>query len=143
MIKLFIKVILLLLLSLQTLQSSFYYPENNLINHLTHTQVGSEATIQATNGDRDIQASSIQAEGDIDLQATNNITIKEAKESRTTNTKESHAKTELNIVIKNEYEQIRHSMDNLKSAKESLQSAKADYEKYKKDLKDQESKLVL
>jgi filamentous hemagglutinin len=113
----------------------------------SNIKAGSSVNLRAKStdskkGDINIQASSIEAEGDIDLEATNNITIKEAKESRKTDTKESHAKAELNIVIKNEYEQIRHSVDNLKRAKESLQKAKADYEKYKEDVKDQESKLA-
>jgi hypothetical protein len=75
MIKTLSKIVFLLLLSLQTLQSSFYYPKNNLINHLTHTQVGSEATIQATNGDIAIKAkksfnnkgAQLSAKEDIDI----------------------------------------------------------------------------
>ncbi|MGE4511685.1 MAG: hemagglutinin repeat-containing protein, partial [Sulfurimonadaceae bacterium] len=78
-----------------------------------------------------IQGSNLNAEENINLQATNNITIKEAKETTTTNSSSAHGKVELKGTLKNEFVQIGYAIDDATKATEALKKAKDDYSKYK------------
>ncbi|HEY9203757.1 MAG TPA: hemagglutinin repeat-containing protein, partial [Sulfurimonas sp.] len=92
-------------------------------------------------GDILIQGSNLSAQDEINLQATNDITIKEAKETTDIDSKEAHGKAELKATLKNEYVQIGYVVDDAAKATEALKKAKDDYSRYKDYLSTQEEKL--
>jgi len=77
----------------------------------------------------------------INLQATNNITIKEAKETTTTNSSSAHGKVELKGTLKNEFVQIGYAVDDAAKAAEALKKVKESYSQYKNNLASQQVKL--
>ena len=77
----------------------------------------------------------------INLQATNNITIKEAKETTTTNSSSAHGKVELKGTLKNEFVQIGYAVDDAVKAAEALKKVKESYSQYKNNLASQQVKL--
>jgi filamentous hemagglutinin len=89
-----------------------------------------------------IQGSNLDAEENIDLSASNDITIKEAKETTEHQSKETHGEAELKATVKNEYVQITYALENVKKATQALKKAKDDYSQYKSEVSKQETKLA-
>ncbi|RLB10248.1 MAG: hypothetical protein DRG27_03480 [Deltaproteobacteria bacterium] len=112
-------------------------------SNMNATNINLNASSQeAEKGNIFVQGSSLNAEENIDLISTNNIIIKEAKETTENKTKETHGKAELKLTVKNEYVQIKYSLEAVKEATSSLKQTKTDYDKYKKELSSQKDKLV-
>ncbi|MFA7611222.1 MAG: hemagglutinin repeat-containing protein, partial [Sulfurimonas sp.] len=111
-------------------------------SNIDATNININASSSKTDkGDILIQGSNIEAKEDINLQATNDITIKEAKETTDIDSKEAHGKAELKATLKNEYVQLGYTVDAAAKATEDLKKAKDDYSRYKDYLSTQEEKL--
>ncbi|CAB5496257.1 hypothetical protein AZO1586R_402, partial [Bathymodiolus azoricus thioautotrophic gill symbiont] len=80
-------------------------------------------------------------DGDINLTANNNVNIKAALETTTTNSSELHGKADIKFVVKNEYVQIKPAIEAVKDAKQNLSKAKDAYSAYKQDLVQQQAQL--
>ena len=88
-----------------------------------------------------IKGSNLAAQENLDLTASNNVDIQEAKETTTTDSSSVHGEAKLNFTVKNEFVQIGYAVDDATKAAEALKKTQSDYEKYKKDLSSQENKL--
>ena len=92
--------------------------------------------------DINVVGSNIEAKEDITLKAEQNITIKEAVNTSNTNTKETHAKAEVNLTVQNEYVEAAKAYKEVDDARKQLSQARKDYKKYKNDVKNLEARLT-
>ncbi|WP_428095815.1 hemagglutinin repeat-containing protein [Candidatus Thioglobus sp.] len=109
---------------------------------ITQGKVNGEAREDALGYNINIQGSNLIANnGDINLTADNNVTIKEAIETTSTKSKEMHGKAELSFVVKNEYVQIKPALEAVKDAKKNISKAKDAYNDYQTNLSQQQTQL--
>ena len=109
---------------------------------ITQGKVNGEAREDALGYNINIQGSNLIANnGDINLTADNNVTIKEALETTSTKSKEMHGKAELSFVVKNEYVQIKPALEAVKDAKKNISKAKDAYSDYQTNLSQQQTQL--
>ena len=89
-----------------------------------------------------IEGSDILAEADILLQASDDVIIKEAKESVSTSTEETHAKAEVSVAVHHAVADVAMAVKGLADAVKQLKKSNRDYKKYKKSLKKYKKELA-
>src|SRR5690606_38489110 len=73
-------------------------------------------------------------ESNITLVATNNVTIREATDTYTEETKEIHGTAEMSMVVQHQAVEVVKAVEALDAAKDQLEQAQKDYKKYERDL---------
>ena len=91
-----------------------------------------------------INASNLTANGDIALQAQNgSVEISEGVENSSSQTKEKHAKAEINATIQNEYVEAAKAVKEVADAAKQLKDAQKSHRQYKKDIGQLENQLTV
>jgi filamentous hemagglutinin len=89
-----------------------------------------------------IAGSTLAAHDTIDLKSTTgNITIQEATDSQSTQSKEKHASAQVSGTVQNEYVEIGSAIQAAVESAEQLKKVKEDYSNYKRSVKELESTL--
>ncbi|MDB1125444.1 hemagglutinin repeat-containing protein [Vibrio algarum] len=80
--------------------------------------------------------------GDINLTAVDNITIKEAKDNLKSQTEEIHGKAEVSLVVQHQAVEVAKAAMAVKAADKALRQSQKDYKQYKKQLDSLENTLA-
>jgi len=121
-------------LSLTKLEYRQYEGSTQAIdNRASSLSAGGNITLDAA-GDIDIQGSDLGAQEDINLQAEGDVSIREAGNSRDSQSKEITATGELSVVVQHQAVEIVKAAQAVDEAKDKVKDAKEDYRQYEKDL---------
>ena len=94
------------------------------------------------NGNILVQGSNLNAQENLNLTASNDVTVKEAKNTTTTDSSHAHGDITFKATAQNEFVQVGYAVDDAEKAAEALKKAQSDYDAYKKVVADQEGKLT-
>ncbi len=113
----------------------------SVTNKASSITSGKNVTLDSSD-DLTIKGSNLQAQEDITLSSkTGNIAILESVDTTNTQSKEKHAKADVNLVVQNEYVETAVAVNNVVKAAEQLKKVKEDYSNYKRQLKGLEASL--
>lgn len=102
---------------------------------------GKNVTLDSSD-DLTIKGSNVTASENIDLKSkTGNIAITESIDTTNTQTKEKHAKADINLVVQNEFVETAVAVNNALKAAKQLKQTKEDYTNYKRETKKLEATL--
>ncbi|MDQ7011819.1 MAG: hemagglutinin repeat-containing protein, partial [Mariprofundaceae bacterium] len=93
-------------------------------------------------GDLTIKGSDLTARNDAHLTAGHNVTIKEAKRTEKTASKDMRGTAELKVTAQNEYVQVGYAVNEARKAEKRLKNAKQAYTRYRRELGKQRSRLL-
>ena len=90
-------------------------------------------------GDILIEGSDLLANDSIELNATGDVALLDAQNTSSSEDLTQTGTAELNLVLRNEYDQVTRSIKAVRQAERDLRDARDDYDNYKKELASQES----
>jgi len=93
-------------------------------------------------GNINITGSNLTARNEVNLTAGNDVTIKEAKNTEKTASKEMKGKAELSLSVQNEYVQVGYAVNEARKSEKNLKNAKQAYTRYRRELGRQRAKLL-
>lgn len=112
-----------------------------ITNKASSITSGKNITLDSSD-DLTIKGSNLQAQEDITLSSkTGNIAITESVDTTNTQSKEKHAKADVNLVVQNEYVETAVAVNAALQSAKQLKKVKEDYSNYKRETKKLEATL--